>query len=110
MERGPALSKIANVHTVGGIVFRAPARRDQGGVTAARGLLAGYRKVSRRGPPPAERGGAEGLTFELLNRNVDQPYKFVGIFLVDQWSKIGVHATQKVLPTGLVRRDAWRRL
>jgi peptide/nickel transport system substrate-binding protein len=32
--------------------------------------------------------GAEGLSFELLNRNVDQ------------WSKIGVHATQKVVPTG----------
>ena len=36
----------------------------------------------------------------MLNRNVDQPYKFVGIWLIDQWSKIGVTATQKVVPTG----------
>jgi peptide/nickel transport system substrate-binding protein len=40
------------------------------------------------------------LSFELLNRDVDQPYKYVGIWLIDQWSKIGVKATQKVLPTG----------
>ena len=40
------------------------------------------------------------MRFELLNRNVDQPYKYVGTWLVDQWSKIGVQATQRVLPTG----------
>ena len=44
--------------------------------------------------------GAENLNFELLNRDVDQPYKYVGIWLVDQWGKIGVKATQKVVPTG----------
>ena len=44
--------------------------------------------------------GAENLSFELLNRDVDQPYKYVGIWLVDEWSKIGVKVTQKVLPTG----------
>ena len=44
--------------------------------------------------------GADGLSFELLNRSVDQPYKYVGIWLVDQWSKIGLHVTQRVLPTG----------
>jgi peptide/nickel transport system substrate-binding protein len=36
----------------------------------------------------------------LLNRDVDQPYKYVGIWLVDQWSKIGVKVTQKVVATG----------
>ena len=44
--------------------------------------------------------GAEGLTFELLNRNVDQPYKYVGTWLIDEWSKIGLNATQRVVPTG----------
>ena len=44
--------------------------------------------------------GAEGLSFELLNRNVDQPYKYVGIWVIDQWSKIGVNVTQNVVPTG----------
>src|SRR5207253_5576638 len=44
--------------------------------------------------------GAEGLSFELLNRNVDQPYKYVGTWLVDEWSKIGLKVTQKMMPTG----------
>jgi peptide/nickel transport system substrate-binding protein len=44
--------------------------------------------------------GAEGLSFELLNRGVDQPYKYVGTWLIDQWSKIGLHVTQRVMPTG----------
>ena len=44
--------------------------------------------------------GAENLSFELLNRDVDQPYKYVGIWIVDEWSKIGVKVTQKVLPSG----------
>ena len=44
--------------------------------------------------------GAENLEFELLNRDVDQPYKYVGIWIVDEWSKIGVKVTQKVLPSG----------
>jgi peptide/nickel transport system substrate-binding protein len=39
------------------------------------------------------------LTFELLNRNVDQPYKYVGTWLVDEWSKVGIKATQRVIPT-----------
>jgi peptide/nickel transport system substrate-binding protein len=43
---------------------------------------------------------AEGLSFELLNRNVDQPYKFIATWVIDEWSKIGVKATQKVVPTG----------
>ncbi|MGH6741492.1 MAG: ABC transporter substrate-binding protein, partial [Bradyrhizobium sp.] len=44
--------------------------------------------------------GQENLTFTLLNRSTDQPYKYYGIWVVDQWSKIGVHVTQRVLPTG----------
>ena len=30
----------------------------------------------------------------------DQPYKYYGIWAVDQWSKIGLKVTQRVLPTG----------
>jgi peptide/nickel transport system substrate-binding protein len=38
--------------------------------------------------------------FELTNRNVDQPYKFVGTWLIGEWKKIGVSVEQKVVPTG----------
>jgi peptide/nickel transport system substrate-binding protein len=52
--------------------------------------------------------GAEGLHFELLNRGVDQPYKYVGTWLIDQWSKVGLNVTQHVMPTG-PWTDAMRR-
>jgi peptide/nickel transport system substrate-binding protein len=44
--------------------------------------------------------GHANLRFAMLNRNIDQPYKYVGTWLVDEWSKIGVTVTQKMLPTG----------
>ena len=44
--------------------------------------------------------GAEGISFELLNRDVDQPYKYIGSWLIDQWSKIGLKVTQRVVPSG----------
>ena len=36
----------------------------------------------------------------MLNRDVDQPFKYVGTFVVDEWSKIGLKVTQRVVPTG----------
>ncbi len=42
----------------------------------------------------------EGLSFELLNRNVDQPYKYNATWVIDEWSKIGLQVKQRVLPTG----------
>ncbi len=97
----PALAKIANVHTVGGIVF-------PGSPLAATKeelqKLAGYSPDIEKSRAEAKRllkeAGAEGLSFELLNRNVDQPYKYNGTWVVDEWSKIGVKATQRVVPTG----------
>ena len=97
----PALAKIANVHTVGGIVFPgSPLAATKEELETDGRLLARHRQVARRGEAAAEGGRRRGLTFELLNRNVDQPYKYVGTWIVDEWSKIGVHATQKVVPTG----------
>ena len=36
----------------------------------------------------------------MLNRNIDQPYKYNATWVIDEWSKIGLHATQRVVPTG----------
>ncbi len=36
--------------------------------------------------------GVKGLKFKFMNRNVPQPYTYVGVFLVDQWRQIGVTA------------------
>ena len=36
----------------------------------------------------------------MLNRTVDQPYKYNATWVIDEWSKIGLKVTQRVVPTG----------
>jgi len=97
----PALSKIANLRTVGGIVFPgSPLAADKEELQDIAGYWPDIEKSRAEARRLLKEAGAEGLSFELLNRNVDQPYKFVGTWLVDEWSKIGLHATQRVVPTG----------
>jgi peptide/nickel transport system substrate-binding protein len=95
------MSRITVARTVGGIVFpgsRLAATREE------LEQLAGYWPDIEKSRAEAARllkdAGAEGLTFELLNRNIDQPYKFNGTWVIDEWSKIGLHVAQRVLPTG----------
>src|SRR6516162_8597434 len=97
----PALSKIANVRTVGGIVFPAsPLAATKAELQQIAGFWPDIEKSRAEARRLLKEAGAEGLSFELLNRNVDQPYKYVGTWLVDEWSKIGLHVTQRVMPTG----------
>jgi peptide/nickel transport system substrate-binding protein len=97
----PALSRIADVKTVGGIVFPGS---PLAATKAELETLAGYWPDIEKSRAEARRllkeAGAEGLKFELLNRNVDQPYKFVATWLIDEWSKVGLQVTQRVVPTG----------
>ncbi|HVH77557.1 MAG TPA: ABC transporter substrate-binding protein [Stellaceae bacterium] len=97
----PALSKIADVRTVGSIIFPgSPLAPSKAELEKIAGFWPDINKSRAEAKRLLKEAGAEGLSFELLNRAVDQPYKYVGIWLVDQWRKIGVHATQRVLPTG----------
>jgi len=97
----PALSTIAIVHTVGGLVFPgsslAPTREELGEIAGFWPDIEKSRAEARR---LLKEAGAEALSFELLNSNVDQPYKYVATWLIDEWSKIGLHVTQRVIPTG----------
>jgi peptide/nickel transport system substrate-binding protein len=97
----PALSKIANVQTVGGIVFPgSPLAATKEELQKLAGFWPDIDKSREEAKRLLKEAGQENLHFTLLNRNVDQPYKYVGTWLVDQWSKIGVTATQRVVPTG----------
>src|SRR5438552_4661326 len=97
----PALAKIANVHTVGGIVFPgSPLAATKEERETRAGHSPDIQKSLAEAKHLLKEAGAEGLSFELLNRNVDQPYKFVATWLIDEWSKIGLHVTQRVVPTG----------
>jgi peptide/nickel transport system substrate-binding protein len=97
----PALSRITLQRTVGGVAFPGS---PLAATKAELEQLAGYWPDIEKSRAEARRllkeAGAEGLSFELLNRNVDQPYKFNGTWVIDEWSKIGLHVTQRVVPTG----------
>jgi len=95
------LSKIAIVKTVGGIAFPnhpLAATKDE------LMKLAGYGPDIKANRAEAMRllkeAGQEGMSFTLLNRGVDQPYKVVGTWLIDQWRKVGLKVKQDVKPSG----------
>ena len=96
-----ALSKIADVHTAGSLIFPGdPLAPSNEQLHEVAGFWPDIDKSRTEAKRLLKEAGAENLTFELLNRDVDQPYKYVGIWIVDEWSKIGVKVTQKVLPSG----------
>ena len=97
----PSLAKIAVVRTVGGLVYPAsPLAMSKEELQQVAGYWPDIEKSRAEARRLLKEAGAEGLSFELLNRDVDQPYKYVGAWMIDQWSKIGLHVTQKVVPTG----------
>jgi peptide/nickel transport system substrate-binding protein len=97
----PALSKIANVRTVGGIAFPgSPLAATKEELHTIAGYWPDIEKSRTEARRLLKEAGAENLKFELLNRNVDQPYKFVATWLIDDWSKVGAQAVQRVVPTG----------
>ncbi|HEX3953032.1 MAG TPA: ABC transporter substrate-binding protein, partial [Stellaceae bacterium] len=82
----PALSKIAIVKTVGGIVFPgSPLAASKEDLQKMAGFWPDIEKSRAEAKRLLKEAGQENMTFELLNRDVDQPYKYVGIWLVDQW-------------------------
>jgi peptide/nickel transport system substrate-binding protein len=97
----PRLARIANVHTVGGIVFPgSPLAATEEELQKIAGFSPDIEKSRAEAKRLLKDAGAEGLSFELLNRNIDQPYKYNATWVIDEWSKIGVHVTQRVVPTG----------
>ncbi len=96
------LSQIAIVKTAGGVVF-------PGHPLAAKKeeleKLAGYwpdiaKSRAEAKKLLAEAGYPNGFEFTLHNRAVDQPYKIVGTWLIDQWRQVGLKVKQWVQPTG----------
>ncbi|MCH7865851.1 MAG: ABC transporter substrate-binding protein [Proteobacteria bacterium] len=94
------LQKIAIVKTVGGVVFP---KHPLAATKAELVKLTGYGTDMAANRAEAKKllaeAGATGLKIDFLNRGVDQPYKVVGTWMVGQWKKVGLIATQRVLPT-----------
>jgi peptide/nickel transport system substrate-binding protein len=95
------LSKVSLMHTVGSLMFPgSPLAPTKAELESIAGFWPDIEKSRAEAKRLLTEAGAEGLTFELINRNVDQPYKYLGTWLVDQWNQIGLHVTQRVVPTG----------
>jgi len=94
------LSQIAIVKTVGGIVFPGhPLAATEEELSKIAGYWPSIDKSRAEAKRLLKEAGAEGLEFVLLNRGVDQPYRVVGTWLIDQWKKVGLKVTQNVLPS-----------
>jgi len=94
------LSEIAIVKTVGGVVFpNHPFAATKEELHQLAGYWPDLKKSQARAKALLEQAGHPGLKFELNNRGVDQPYKVVGTWLIDQWARAGMDVTQRVQPT-----------
>jgi len=96
------LSEIAIVKTVGGIAFPG---HPLAATKEELQEMAGYWPDIEKSRAEAKRlleeaGYAGGLDIVMNNREIDQPYKIVGTWLIDQWRQVGIRATQEVRPTG----------
>jgi peptide/nickel transport system substrate-binding protein len=95
------LRRIAIVKTVGGVVFPG---HPLAATDAELVKLTGYGKDMAASRAKAKmllkEAGASNISFDFSNRGVDQPYKVVGTWLVDQWKKVGLNAKQRVQPSG----------
>jgi len=96
------MSKIAVVRTVGGIVY--PHHGLAGSKEWFQKNIPGYSTDIKAARAEARKllkeAGYPHLKAELWNRAVDQPYKIMGTWYVDQWRKVGIDASQQVVPTG----------
>ncbi|MFQ5946969.1 MAG: ABC transporter substrate-binding protein, partial [Anaerolineae bacterium] len=95
------LSKIAIVKTVGGIVYPGhPLAAPKAELEQIEGFwpdIEKSRKEARR--LLREAGIPDGFKFKFHNRGVEQPYKVTGIWLIDQWRKVGLEVEHWVEPT-----------
>ena len=76
------------MHTVGGIVFPgSPLAATKEELQKMAGFWPDIEKSRAEARRLLKEAGQENLHVELLNRNVDQPYKYVGTWLVDSGAR-----------------------
>jgi peptide/nickel transport system substrate-binding protein len=106
-EGSRQLRKISNMKEVGGIL-----RPGSEYAISEAGLvqLAGYSKDIEASRKEARRllkeaGIPEGFSFELKNRPPAKDYETAGVWMIDQWRKIGLNVRQKTQELGKAYKD-----
>jgi peptide/nickel transport system substrate-binding protein len=93
-----ALSKITIVKPVGGALLPGSPIALTDDQLAA---LPGYGRDAEKSRAEAKRllaeAGLADLKFKLINRNVNHPFTPVGVYVIDQWRRIGVAAQHEQL-------------
>jgi len=102
-----ALSKISLMKYVGG-VFRPGSQfaTPEAELTKLAGFgknIEASRKESRR--LLKEAGVPDGFSFTLKNRNVEEPYKATGIYVIDQWRQVGLNVNHVMQEEGPYLND-----
>ncbi len=97
----PALAKIANVHMVGGIVFPgSPLATTKEELQQIAGFWPGHREITDGGEAPTEGGGGRGPDLRAPEPQRRPALQVCRHLAHREWSKIGLNATQRVVPTG----------
>ncbi len=95
------LSKIAIMKTVGGVVFPGhPLGMSKEELESVAGYWPDIEKSRAEARRLLKEAGVTNLKFTMLNRNVDQPYTIAGTWMIDQWKKVGIEASQRSEPGG----------
>lgn len=106
-EASRTLSRIALVKAVGGLMMPgSPYAMPEPELVKVAGYgkdIEASRKEARR--LLREAGVPEGFAFTFKNRNLPMPFETVGVFLIDQWRKIGLDVKQLVLETPVYFAD-----
>ena len=106
-EASRVLTKIAFVKEVGGVLRPGS---EYAMPESELIKLAGFWKNIEASRTEARRllreaGVPDGFKFTFKNRDVAMPYQPVGIYLIDQWRKVGLNVTQVVQETGPYTAD-----
>lgn len=94
------LQKIAIVKTVGGVVFPGhPLAATEEELLKIDGFGKDVKANREKAKALLKEAGVTNLKIQFNNRGVDQPYKVVGTWLIDQWKQIGIETEQQVNPS-----------
>jgi peptide/nickel transport system substrate-binding protein len=102
-----ALSKITFVKPVGGLLRPgSPYARPDAELEKVAGFskdINGQRDEAKK--LLREAGVPDGFSFTLKNRDTPNPYETIGVFLIDQWRRIGLNVTHQQSETNQYLTD-----
>jgi peptide/nickel transport system substrate-binding protein len=96
-----ALSKVTIVKPVGGpLLPGSPFALTEDQLSALPGFGRDIEKARAEAKRLLAEAGVADLKFKLINRSVNHPFTPIGVYVIDQWRRIGVTAEHQQLEVG----------